>query len=82
MAGKYSIIIFKLVEETEDGQFEEVKRIKAHDLESAKSIFHHQECQLGWSQQHKVSMGLDKTDRGVIQLFDHRENFELQEGAF
>ena len=82
MAGTYSVIIFKLVDETADGQFEEVRRIIAHDLGSAKSVFTHQIEQLSWSQQHKLSMGLDKTDHGVVQLYDHREGFELYERGF
>lgn len=82
MASKYSVIIFRLVEETEEGQFEEVKRFNETSLDTAKSVFNHQIHQLSWSLQHKLNMGVYKDDRGIVQLFDHREGFELAEEAF
>jgi hypothetical protein len=79
MAGKYSVIIFA---EIDGHTFKEVRRINAHDLESAKSVFRHQHDNLRWSQQHKINMGLDKAGHGIVQLFDHREGFELREEGF
>ena len=83
MAGKYSIIIFRVDNAmSSDEMFVEVRRFNETSLNVARDIFNHHKDQLSWSQHHKVSMGFGKNDRGIVQLYDHREGFELQEKWF
>lgn len=83
MAGKYSVIIYKVNDEMScDEEFVEVKRFNETSLNVARSIFNHHKDQLSWSQQHKLNMCIGKEVHGVVQLYDHREGFELEECWF
>lgn len=80
MASKYSIIILKISDQGDE--LREVRRLNEPSLERANAVYNHQCNQLSWSRQHKISMGLDSEDHGLVQLYDNKEGFELIEQWF
>ena len=71
MAGKYSVVILRGATV--------VKRFKARDLVDAETQFDHHNNMLRWSKLHRDKLGLRQGEDVTLQLFDHREGFELRE---
>jgi hypothetical protein len=80
MAGKYSVLILRGLQ-ADVSMPEIVKRFNARNLEDGYDQFAHQKNMIKWSKQHRERLGLSPYEDVTIQLFDHREGYELQEAT-
>jgi len=72
---RYTVIVYRRAE----SGFDEVRRINENTLDGARDVFSYQFNNLRWSLAHRTNMGISKEEALVLQLFDNREGFELQE---
>jgi hypothetical protein len=76
--GKYSVLILRGLQADVDKP-EVVKRFNARDLKDGYDQLAHQKDMISWSRQHRERLGLSPHEDVIIQLFDHREGYELKE---
>ena len=80
MAGKYSVLILRGLQ-ADVSKPQVVKRFGARNLADANSQFDHHKDMIQWSKQHRESLGLHPSEDVTIQVYDHREGFELREAT-
>lgn len=80
MAGKYSVLILR-GQAGAASKPQVVKRFGARNLDDAYIQFDHHRDMIGWSRQHREMLGLHPGEDVTVQVFDHREGFELREAT-
>lgn len=72
----YDVVVFRW---TDNEEMIEAKRFKCGSLAQARVDFKYQLNQLRWSLAHKVGLGIPKEDSVIVELFDNREGFALEQ---
>ena len=72
----YAVVVFRW---TENEEMIEAKRFNSGSLAQAQVDFKYQLNLIRWSLAHKVSLGIPKEDSVVVELFDNREGFALEQ---
>ena len=74
----YAVVVFRW---TDNEEMIEAKRFNCASLNRAQLDFRYQLNQIRWSLAHKVNLGIPKEDSVIVELFDNREGFCLEQRA-
>jgi hypothetical protein len=78
MAGKYSVMVLRGHSEKPKGG-DLIKCFGALDLDHAFKQFEYHAEMIRWSKAHREYLGIHPGEDVTIQVFDHREGYELSE---
>ena len=72
----YDVVVYRW---TENEEMSEAKRFNSGSLGQAQVDFKYQLNNLRWSLAHRLSLGISKDEDIIIELFDNREGFALEQ---
>ena len=72
----YDVVVYRW---TENEEMSEAQRFNSGSLSQARVDFKYQLNNLRWSLAHRLSLGISKDEDIIIELFDNREGFALEQ---